>query len=77
MIDATTHTRKIWRSHFDGADSICQQKKSKFRKIRKNKKASGEHLYYFFLTFLSLLYTITSSWCGRFDTPCIMRSIKH
>jgi hypothetical protein len=21
MIDATTHTRKIWRSHFDGADS--------------------------------------------------------
>jgi hypothetical protein len=48
MIDATTHTRKIWRSHFDGADSICQQKKSKFRKIRKNKKASGEHLYYFF-----------------------------
>jgi hypothetical protein len=21
MIDASTHTRKIWRSHFDGADS--------------------------------------------------------
>jgi hypothetical protein len=23
MIDATTHTRKIWRSHFDGADSTA------------------------------------------------------
>jgi hypothetical protein len=21
MIDVSTHTRKIWRSHFDGADS--------------------------------------------------------
>jgi hypothetical protein len=21
MINASTHTRKIWRSHFDGADS--------------------------------------------------------
>jgi hypothetical protein len=26
MIDATTHTRKIWRSHFDGADSTRIQK---------------------------------------------------
>jgi hypothetical protein len=24
MIDATTHTRKIWRSHFDGADSTIR-----------------------------------------------------
>jgi hypothetical protein len=24
MIDATTHTRKIWRSHFDGADSTSE-----------------------------------------------------
>jgi hypothetical protein len=46
-------------------------KKSKFEKIRKNKKASGGHLYYFFHVPLILLYTITSSWCGRFDTPCI------
>jgi hypothetical protein len=40
--------------------------------IRKNKKASGEDLYYFFHVPLTLLYTITSSWCGRFDTPCIL-----
>jgi hypothetical protein len=24
MIDASTHTRKIWRSHFDGADSTSE-----------------------------------------------------
>jgi hypothetical protein len=51
---------------------ICQQKKkTKIGKIRKNKKASREHLYYFFHLPLTLLYTITSSWCGRFHTPCI------
>jgi hypothetical protein len=32
MIDATTHTRKIWRSHFDGADST-QKKIKEFVKI--------------------------------------------
>jgi hypothetical protein len=26
MIDASTHTRKIWRSHFDGADSTISRK---------------------------------------------------
>jgi hypothetical protein len=28
MIDATTHTRKIWRSHFDGADSTIPETES-------------------------------------------------
>jgi hypothetical protein len=26
MIDAPTHTRKMWRSHFDGADSTIAAK---------------------------------------------------
>jgi hypothetical protein len=26
MINASTHTRKIWRSHFDGADSTMPAK---------------------------------------------------
>jgi hypothetical protein len=38
---------------------------------KNNKKALGKYLYYFFHVPLTLLYTITSSWCGRFDTPCI------
>jgi hypothetical protein len=40
-------------------------------KKKKNKRATGEHLYYFFQLPLTLLYTITSSWCGRFDSPCM------
>jgi hypothetical protein len=28
MIDASTHTRKIWRSHFDGADSTYNSNQS-------------------------------------------------
>jgi hypothetical protein len=51
---------------------VCMStKKSKFGKIRKKKRATGEHLYYFFQLPLSLLYTITNSWCGRFDSPCM------
>jgi hypothetical protein len=37
MIDASTHTRKIWRSHFDGADSTLislWKKQSKLQKMR-------------------------------------------
>jgi hypothetical protein len=51
---------------------MSTKKKSKFGKIEKNKKASGEYLYYFFHVALALLYTITSSWCSRFDSPCIL-----
>jgi hypothetical protein len=29
MIDTSTHTRKIWRSHFDGADSTYTKQKKK------------------------------------------------
>jgi hypothetical protein len=32
MIDATTHTRKIWRSHFDGADSTPMENNLKLEK---------------------------------------------
>jgi hypothetical protein len=55
----------------------ANKKKSKFGKIRKTKKASGEHLYYFFNVPLTLLYTITSSWCGRFNSPCIKHLIIY
>jgi hypothetical protein len=34
MSDVSTHTMKIWRSHFDGVDStIARQKKTRTDKI--------------------------------------------
>jgi hypothetical protein len=41
MINASTHTRKIWRSHFDGADSTtvrtAQQLKNLWANIQYTK----------------------------------------
>jgi hypothetical protein len=36
MIDATTHTRKIWRSHFDGADSTTMSLLTTTKEARSN-----------------------------------------
>jgi hypothetical protein len=43
------------------------KKNQNLEKQEKTKK----HQENIFIIFFTLLYTITSSWCGRFDTPCI------
>jgi hypothetical protein len=45
MIDATTHTRKIWRSHFDGADSTTSDNESVNVEINFFISYEGEFLY--------------------------------
>jgi hypothetical protein len=41
-----------------------------WRNEKKQKSIRGIFVFFFHVP-LTLLYTITSSWCGRFDTPCI------
>jgi hypothetical protein len=52
-------------------------KKNKISKNKKKQKSIRRTFVLFFLTFLSLLYTITSSWCGRFDAHCIIIIARH
>jgi hypothetical protein len=44
MIDATTHTRKIWRLHFDGADSTNLDARRRIRHIRANEALAPSSL---------------------------------
>jgi hypothetical protein len=50
-------------------------KKIKISKNKQKQKSIRRTFVLFFLTFLSLLYTIVSCWCGRFDTPCMYEYI--
>jgi hypothetical protein len=43
----------------------------KNQNLEKQQKSVRKMFVLFFHVPLTLLYTITSSWCGRFDTPCI------
>jgi hypothetical protein len=47
------------------------KKKNKIWKNKKKQKSIRRTFVLFFHVPLTLLYTITSSWCGRFDTPCM------
>jgi hypothetical protein len=66
--------KKNSKKKFPASIKSYKEKRSKFGKMRKNKITSREHLYYFFYVPLTLLYTITSIWYGRFGTPCILKS---
>jgi hypothetical protein len=57
MIDATTHTRKIWRSHFDGADSTIffielLEKFPLLIRAKRRLKIKDNHLYRVFLKYV-------------------------